>query len=74
MNCIVRYKNRKMYSTSMKKYLVLPEILREVRSGLEVRVIDHKSKADITTQTLLRALCAESRLGLQALTRFIKEQ
>lgn len=58
---IKRYANRKMYDTSRSCYVTLEEIAEIVRSGAEVRVIDNKTKQDLTEVTLTQALLDSER-------------
>jgi polyhydroxyalkanoate synthesis regulator protein len=53
---IVKYNNRKLYSTSLSRYVVLPELVKLVRDNVDFTVEDHKSKKDITGETLKQAL------------------
>ena len=58
---IKRYANRKMYDTSRSCYVTLEEIAEIVRAGQEVRVIDNKTKQDLTEVTLTQALLDSER-------------
>ena len=58
---IKRYSNRKMYDTNRSCYVTLEEVADMVRGGLEVRVIDNKTKADLTEVTLAQALLDSER-------------
>jgi polyhydroxyalkanoate synthesis repressor PhaR len=48
MPVIKRYANRKLYDTESSRYLTLDEIGEMVRSGQDVRVVDHATGADLT--------------------------
>ena len=48
---IKRYQNRKLYDTHQSCYVTLEEIAQIIREGNEIKVIDNKTKNDITTQT-----------------------
>jgi len=58
---IKRYANRKMYDTARSCYITLEEVAEIVRAGEEVRVIDNKSKEDLTEVTLAQALLSSER-------------
>lgn len=58
---IKRYANRKMYDTARSCYVTLEEIAEIVRQGTEVRVIDNKTKQDLTEVTLTQALLDSER-------------
>lgn len=58
---IKRYANRKMYDTARSCYVTLEEVADMVRGGIEVQVIDNRSKADLTEVTLAQALLDSER-------------
>lgn len=58
---IKRYANRKMYDTSRSCYVTLEEVADMVRGGHEVRVIDNRTKDDLTEVTLTQALLDSER-------------
>ena len=53
---VKRYANRKLYDTDESKYVTLRDVAAFVQAGREVQVIDNRTKADITGQTLMQAL------------------
>ena len=61
MPIIKRYNNRKLYDTSAKQYVSLDDIALMVRSGDDVKIIDHDSGDDITTLTLFQILFEEEK-------------
>ena len=56
MRQILRYSNRKLYDTADHKYITLSDLFNLVHNGTLVQVLDHKTKIDITYQTLLSAM------------------
>lgn len=56
MRTIKRYGNRKLYDTSLRRYINLVEISDLVQKGVEVRVMDSKTGEDITKITLSQIL------------------
>ena len=58
---IKRYANRKLYDTADSCYITQDEVARLVREGEEVRIIDNKTKEDITPQTLTQILVREDQ-------------
>lgn len=52
MLLIRRYKNRKLYNTSSKKYTNLSEILYLVNKNIPFCVIEHKTEKDMTDLAL----------------------
>ncbi len=58
---IKRYQNRKLYDTHQSCYVTLEEISQMIKSGDDLRVIDNKSKNDITQSTLTQLLYETER-------------
>ena len=53
---IKRYQNRKLYDTHQSCYVTLEEIAQMIKNGDDLRVIDNKTKNDITQTTLTQLL------------------
>ncbi len=53
---IKRYTNRKLYDPRQSRYITLDEIAELIDAGEEVRIIDNKTKEDITRVTLAQVL------------------
>lgn len=75
---IKRYQNRKLYDTQNSSYVTLEDIGNMVRRGDEVRVIDNKTKEDLTSVTLTQIIFEEGKkkktvLPLNALKNIIRE-
>ena len=51
---VLRYQNRKLYNTVESKYTTLGEMLKLGIGGFTV--VDHKTKTDITNETVLNAV------------------
>lgn len=60
---IKRYANRKLYDTRDSKYVTLDRIAELVRSGEEVKVVDNRTKRDLTKVTLAQIIYEEQRSG-----------
>ncbi len=58
---IKRYANRKLYDTERSCYVTLDEISTMIKDGEEVRVIDNKSKDDLTAVTLAQIIVEEEK-------------
>ncbi len=58
---IKRYTNRKLYDTEESRYVTLEEIGEMVRGGTEVRIIDNRTKEDITSVTLAQIIFEEEK-------------
>jgi polyhydroxyalkanoate synthesis repressor PhaR len=58
---IKRYQNRKLYDTHQSCYVTLEEISQIVREGNEIKVIDNKTKNNITYMTQIQLLFDQER-------------
>ena len=58
---IKRYQNRKLYDTHQSCYVTLEEISQMIKNGDDLRVIDNKTKNDITQGTLTQLLYESER-------------
>ncbi len=58
---IKRYANRKLYDTERSCYVTLDEISQMIKDGDEVKVIDNKSRDDLTAVTLAQILVEEEK-------------
>ncbi len=58
---IKRYTNRKLYDTVESRYVTLDEIAEMVKLGLEVKIVDNRSKEDLTSVTLAQIIFEEEK-------------
>ena len=58
---IKKYVNRKLYDTREKKYINLYGVSKIIREGIEVKVIDNKSKEDITSLILAQIIVEQEK-------------
>ena len=63
---IKRYQNRKLYDTFQSCYVTLEEIAQIIREGNEIKVIDNKTKNDITYMTQIQLLFDQERKSTKA--------
>lgn len=71
---IKRYQNRKLYDTHESSYVTLDEIAKMIKNGEDLRVIDNKTKNDITAITLTQLLFeTEKRAKTQPSVELLKE-
>ncbi|MDP8221900.1 MAG: polyhydroxyalkanoate synthesis regulator DNA-binding domain-containing protein [Candidatus Lernaella stagnicola] len=73
---IKRYQNRKLYDTEASAYVTLDDIARMIKQGVDVKVIDNKTKNDLTSLTLTQIIFEEEKkhksiLPLSTLRRII---
>ena len=73
---IKRYTNRKLYDTVESRYVTLDEIAVMIKQGVEVKIVDNKSKEDLTSVTLAQIVFEEekkaSRMPLSVLREIIR--
>ena len=58
---IKKYTNRRLYNTDESKYVKLDEIAGIIRKGHNIKVIDSKTKEDITKQILAQIILEEEK-------------
>ena len=58
---IKRYANRKLYDTEHSRYVTLDQISEMIRAGDDVKIVDNKSKEDLTTVTLAQIIFEEEK-------------
>jgi polyhydroxyalkanoate synthesis regulator protein len=56
MEIIYKYKNRKMYSTHLSKYVTLEYLVDLVTNNNKFIVLDHVTKHDVTSKVLVESL------------------
>jgi polyhydroxyalkanoate synthesis repressor PhaR len=61
---IKRYGSRKLYDTSVSRYVGLEELGRLVREGDVLQVIDNDSGADVTAPVLTQVILEENKRGI----------
>jgi polyhydroxyalkanoate synthesis repressor PhaR len=58
---IKRYPNRKLYDTESSAYVTLEDIAAMVKAGREIKIMDHKTGADITNVTMAQIVFEEEK-------------
>src|SRR4051812_36547728 len=73
---IKRYSNRKLYDTVESRYVTLDEIAEMVKAGVDVRIIDNRTKEDLTSVTMAQIIFEEekktSKMSLRTLRNLIR--
>lgn len=74
---IKRYQNRKLYDTESSRYVTLDDIAIMIKNGEDVKVVDNRSKEDLTGITLTQIIYEEEKkqrsiLPLDALKKVIR--
>jgi polyhydroxyalkanoate synthesis repressor PhaR len=73
VSVIKKYGNRRLYDAESSRYVTLAEVADKIRGGNEVRVVDAKSGADLTQQTLTQVIM-EDRNAAQLLPAALLHQ
>ncbi len=60
---VKRYANRKLYDTRDSRYVTLQQIAGYVRDGEDVRIIDNRTKEDLTDVTMAQIIYEEQKDG-----------
>lgn len=58
---IKRYGNRRLYNTETKSYVNYQELVKLIREGNDIQVIDSKTKADVTKSVLMQVIIEEEK-------------
>ena len=58
---IKRYGNRRLYNTETSSYVNYQELIKLIRDGHEVKVIDSRTKADVTKAVLMQVILEEEK-------------
>jgi len=73
---IKRYTNRKLYDTVESRYVTLDEIALMIKEGVEVQIVDNRTKEDLTSVTLAQIIFEEekkrNRMPLTVLREIIR--
>ena len=64
---IKKYANRRLYNTRSSSYITLDHLAKMTREGVDFKVIDAKTGADITHQILTQIIMEEESSGEQML-------
>jgi polyhydroxyalkanoate synthesis repressor PhaR len=76
LKIIKRYSNRKLYDTVESRYVTLDEIAQMIKLGTEVKIVDNRSKEDLTAVTLAQIIFEEekkkNRMPLAVLREIIR--
>ena len=62
---IKKYANRRLYNSQTSSHIVLGDLSRLVREGIDFQVLDAKTGADITHQILTQIIMEEESQGAQ---------
>jgi polyhydroxyalkanoate synthesis repressor PhaR len=56
-----KYANRRLYDTEKSVYVTLHEVAAYIREGLDVSIVDAKTKEDVTAFTLTQIILEEAK-------------
>ena len=58
---IKRYGNRRLYNTETQSYVNYDDLIRLVRDGQDIKVVDSTSKEDVTKAVLIQLILEEEK-------------
>lgn len=67
-----RYPNRKLYDLTSSRYITLLELVKHIRQGGDVSVVDHRTKNDVTEYVLRQAVPLLTSASSDSLVKFIR--
>ncbi len=73
LKVIKRYTNRKLYDTVESRYVTLEEIAEMVKQGVEVQIVDNRTKEDLTNVTLAQIVFEEEKKKSQMPLGLLRE-
>jgi polyhydroxyalkanoate synthesis repressor PhaR len=68
---IKKYANRRLYDTASSEYITLADLKSRIVSGERVRIIDAKSREDISREVLLQLVAEQESIGQPILNEAI---
>jgi polyhydroxyalkanoate synthesis repressor PhaR len=76
---VKRHGNRRLYNTETSAYISSQELVEVIRAGRDVRVVDSKTKEDITKQVLTQIILDEEKhnrslLPVEFLFQLLRQQ
>lgn len=71
---LIKYSNNKLYNKVTSKYITLYEIFNYIKKGYSLKVIDNKTKNDITTLILVKSLVYDNNLKNNEVLNLIRRE
>jgi len=71
---IKKYPNRRLYDTTVSSYITLMDVKRLVIEKVSLKIIDARSKVDITHNTLLQIIMEQEEQGPPLFTTDLLQQ
>ena len=56
-----KYANRRLYDTNKSEYVTLKEVSDLIRQGIQIKVVDAKTKEDVTASILTQIILEEAK-------------
>lgn len=76
MVIVKKYANRRLYTTDESRYVSLAELAEKIRGGVDVKIVDARTGADLTQATLTQIVIehrgAGKLLSVRLLTQMIR--
>ena len=68
---IKKYANRRLYDTTSSQYITLGDLKHQIACGERVRIVDAKSRKDISREVLLQLVAEQESMGRPILNETI---
>jgi polyhydroxyalkanoate synthesis regulator protein len=73
MITLIKYENRKIYSKDANRHVNLDEILEAVKDGEVLRIIEHRTNRDVTSEVLNQALSRYAPLTVNQIYTILRK-
>jgi len=74
MRVIKKYPNRRLYDTDISKYVTLSDVRKLIIDTIPVKVVDAKTKEDLTRSVLLQIILEQEEDGAPIMSAQMLEQ
>ena len=74
MRVIKKYPNRRLYDTDISKYVTLSDVRKLIIDNIPVKVVDAKTKEDLTRSVLLQIILEQEEDGAPIMSAQMLEQ
>jgi len=74
MRVIKKYPNRRLYDTDISKYVTLSDVRKLIIENIPVKVVDAKTKEDLTRSVLLQIILEQEEDGAPIMSAQMLEQ
>lgn len=72
MITLIKYDNRKIYSRELNRYVSHQELVENIRAGYEIKILEHKTDKDVTTEVLNQAIVRYAPLTMKQIYSILR--